>query len=454
MPASSALLEQPVPPAFLAAAKLLRARTLEHDWRREARPEQLPPEGDWFIWLVCAGRGWGKTWLGARWLAEQATSTPGDYGVVGRSEQDTRDTCIEGRSGLLAALGLHLGSPEYRRGTQQIRLPNGSVIYAYSAESPERTRGPNLSGVWCDELAAWRFLAQMWDETLIPAVRIGDPQIVVTTTPRPVPLLRELVSRDDGTVVVTRGSTFDNAANLSAGALAELRRRYDGTRIGRQELLGELLDDVDGALWNRELIEPHRVASIDRGELVRVVVAVDPAVTASKHSDQTGIIVAGADGDGQGYVLDDLTCKLAPDGWARRVLHAYRKWGAGRVVAEANQGGRLVETVLRTVETSLPITLVHASHGKQIRAEPIAAVYEQGKVHHVGAFPELEDELCTWIPGQASSPDRLDALVWAFTELKPGRVHAARPRRIPRLSPSPLSAVANQSGFGMGPLPG
>ena len=406
------------PPEFLAAADLLAAREPDSAWRREARPEQLPPDGDWFIWLVCAGPGWGKTWLGARWLTEQATATPGDYAVIGRSEQDTRETCIEGRSGLLGALGLHLGSPEYRRSVGQIRLSNGSVISAYSAESPERTRGPNLSGVWADELAAWRFLAQTWDEVLIPAVRIGDPKIVITTTPRPVPLLREFVSRDDGSVVITRGTTFDNPS-LSARALAEYRR-FEGTRIGRQELMGELLDDVEGALWNREMIEPHRIRAIDRGQLVRVVVAVDPATTSGAGSDETGIIVAGISATGEGYVLDDLTCRLPPDAWARQVAQAFERWKADRVVCERNQGGELVETVLRTVNASLPITSVHASQGKLTRAEPIAAVYEQGKIHHVGTFPELEDQLCTWIKGQSASPDRLDALVWAFTELRPG----------------------------------
>jgi len=398
------------PPEFLAAADLFAARTPDSAWRREARPEQLPPEGDWFMWLILAGRAWGKTWTGARWLAEQAMNTPGDYGVIGRSEQDTRDTCIEGRSGLLGALGLRIGSREYRRGTGQIRLANGSVIYSYSAESPESTRGPSLSAVWCDELAAWRFLAQTWTGTLLPAVRIGDVQVVVTTTPKSVPLLREWLSRDDGSVVITRGTTFDNAENLSPRALAEFRR-FEGTRIGRQELLGELLDDVEGALWDREMIESSRVAKVDRKELLRVVVAVDPAVTAGEHSDETGIVVAGIDGDGQGYVLDDLTCKLPPDGWARKVAHAYAKWGADRIVAERNQGGQLVEGVLRTVDSSLPITLVHAHEGKVLRAEPISALYEQGKVHHVGAFPELEDQLCTWVKGQSASPDRLDALV-------------------------------------------
>ena len=408
------------PPEFLAAADLLVARAPASAWRREARPEQLPPDGDWFIWLVMAGRGWGKTWLGARWLAEQAQVNPGDYAVVGRSEQGCREVCIEGSSGLLKALGLRIGSRDYARGAGEIRLANGSTIYAYSAESPERGRGPNLSGVWCDELASWRFLSFMWDEILMPSVRIGNPKVVVTTTPRPIPLLREFVSRDDGSVVVTRGSTFANEENLSTQALAELRRRYAGTRIGRQELEGELIDDVEGALWTRELIEAYRIAKIDRGELARVVVAVDPAVSSGERSDETGIIVAGLDGAGQGYVLDDLTCRSSPDGWARRVAFAVSKWRADKVVAEKNNGGDLVESLLRTVDPSLPIKLVSASAGKVTRAEPVAAYYEQHRIAHVGAFPELEDQMCTFVAGQSGSPDRLDALVWAFTELTPG----------------------------------
>ncbi len=251
--------------------------------------------------------------------------------------------------------------------------------------------------------------------------------MVVTTTPRPIPLLRELIGRDDGSVVVTRGATFDNEANLSSAALAELRRRWEGSRLGRQELMGELIDDVAGALWKRAMIEPYRVKSIDRDQLVRIVVAVDPAVTFGESSDETGIIVAAVGRDGQGYILDDLTCRLPPDGWARQVARAYEKWKADRIVAESNNGGALLETVLRTVDPSLPITLVHATQGKLTRAEPISALYEQGKVHHVGGFPELEDQLCTWEKGSTDSPDRLDALVWALTELKPGTVSVGGP---------------------------
>jgi phage terminase large subunit-like protein len=415
------------PPEFLAAAEILRAREPDGAWRSEARPEQLPPPGEWFIWAIIAGRAWGKTWTGAHWLAEQAQAAPGDYAVIGRSEQDTKDTALEGPSGLLSALGLKRSSPQYRRGTGQIRLPNGSTIYAYSAESPERQRGPNLSGVWCDELAAWRFASQTWEETLLPAVRIGNPRIVVTTTPKATtPLLRELLSRDDGSVVVTRGTTFDNEAHLSARALAEYRR-FEGSRIGRQELLGELLDDVEGALWTRELIEPHRVARVEREALVRVVIGCDPATTSHEKSDETGIVVAGVDRRQGCYVLEDATCRLSPDGWARQVAGVYHRWKADRIIAEVTGGHDLVESVLRTVDPALPITKVNARVGKSARAEPIAARYEQGKVHHVGAFPELEDQLCTWVPGQSGSPDRLDALVWALTHLTPGAVSLGAP---------------------------
>ena len=437
------------PPEFLAAAKLLAEREPDGEWRREARPEQLPPPGDWFIWIILGGRGMGKSWAGSRWLAEQAQGKRGEYAVIGRSESDTRQTCIEGPSGLLDALGLHRDSPQYKKGVGEIRLPNGSIIHSYSAESPQSTRGPNLAGVWCDELASWRFLMETWHERLLLAVRVGDPHVVVTTTPRPVPLLRELVGRTDGSVVITKGTTFDNAANLSARALAEFRR-YEGTRIGRQELLGELLDDVEGALWTRELIETSRVSKIDREAFLRIVVAVDPAVTAGEHSDETGIIVAGIDRDGQGYVLDDLTCRLPPDKWAKRVVAARVKWGADRVVAEKNNGGLLVESVLRTVDRSLPLKLVHAATGKLPRAEPIASLYEQGKISHVGSFPELEDQLCTWIPGQGTSPDRLDALVWAFTELKPGGGITVRaPRILTRPGGSPNASIRQRAGGGM-----
>ncbi len=395
-----------IPPELAAAADLLDESPGDAAWRSEARPEQLPPEGDWFVWLIVAGRGWGETRSGAETLASWALATPGDWAVVARSTQDLRETCLEGSSGLLQALGLRFDSPEYNRQTGLIRLPNGSRIYNYSAESPERLRGPNLSGAWCDEFATWRY-ESMWTEGLMPALRIGNPRIVVTTTPRPIPLLRQLLTRDDGSVVVTRGSTFDNAANLSPQALAELQRRYDGTRIGRPELLGEMIDDVEGALWSRALIDPHRVKRVDPGSLVRIVVAIDPAVTSGEKADDTGIVVAGIDAQGDAYVLDDLTLSASPDTWARQAVHALEKWGADRVVAEANNGGALVETVLRTVDRTLPYTAVHASRGKLTRAEPCAAYTSKVASTTSGNSPSLRIRC---VPGCRGSATRLIVL--------------------------------------------
>lgn len=257
MPASPLALAGPL------AADLLDPPDIDWPWARQARAEQLPPEGDWFCWLILAGRGFGKTRAGAEWLARQALTQGGhNFAVIARSSHDCRATCIEGPSGLLQALGLPRDCAEYNRTTGEIWLPNGAVIRSYAAESPDRLRGPNLSGAWADEIATWRY-EQAWTEGLIPALRIGDPHVVATTTPRRTRLVRDLLSRDDGSVHVTRGSTFDNAANLSANALAELRRRYEGTRLGRQELLGELIEDVEGALWTRALIEDRAVWAHD-----------------------------------------------------------------------------------------------------------------------------------------------------------------------------------------------
>jgi phage terminase large subunit-like protein len=247
----------------LISALLRQGEPEPWSWLTEAREQQLPPEGDWFVWLIMAGRGWGKTRTGAEWLAHQARTHAGAmYGVIGRTTEQCRETCIEGESGLLRALDLGITSKAYNRTTGEIKLPNDATIYAYSAENPESLRGPNLSGAWCDELAAWHY-EETWTEGLMPALRIGKPRVVVTTTPKRTKLVRELASRDDGSVVITRGATFDNAANLSETALVELRRRYEGTRVGRQELYGELLEDVPGALWSSETIETTRAVLID-----------------------------------------------------------------------------------------------------------------------------------------------------------------------------------------------
>lgn len=374
-------------------------------------PSQLPPDGDWLVWLIQAGRGWGKTRVGAEWIKARALEQPGTrWAVVAPTFGDARDTCVEGESGLLAVLPDDRVA-NWNRSMGELFLANGSRIKCFSADEPERLRGPQHHGAWCDELAAWRY-PDAWDQLQF-GLRLGDmPRTVVTTTPKPTRLVKALAERTD--VHVTRGATFDNAANLSAAALAELRARYEGTRMGRQELYGELLDDVEGALWTHAMIDDHRRPM---PELVRVVTAIDPAVTSGEDSDETGIIVAGIGTDGDGYVVADRSGKFTPDAWARRAVAAHDEHQGDRVVAEVNNGGDLVELTLRAVDPSVPYRKVTASRGKRLRAEPVAALYEQGRIHHVGVFDKLEEQMLTWTPESGDSPDRLDALVWALTDL-------------------------------------
>ena len=340
---------------------------------------------------------------------------------------DARDTCMEGESGLLSVLPSHMVS-NWNRSMGELYLTNGTLCKTFSAEEPERLRGPQHHRAWCDELAAWKY-PDTWDQLMF-GLRLGDrPQVVATTTPRPVKLVRDLMQRPD--VHVTRGSTFDNADNLSDAALAQLKDRYGGTTLGRQELYGELLDQLPGALA-RHHVDDHRVD--DHPDLQTIVVAVDPAVTSNEDSDSTGIVVFGVNGK-HGYLLDDLTCRDSPERWARVAVDAYRRWRADRIVAEVNNGGDLVASVIRTVDPRATYKQVRATRGKQLRAQPVTALYEQGRVHHVGQFPALEDQLCQWTPDTDFSPDRLDALVWAATDTlvdepsrKVGRVYSNRGR--------------------------
>ena len=385
------------------------------DYRTKARPQQLPPEGDWRIWLILAGRGFGKTWTGSKWLLEKALQQPEtEWAVVAPTFGDVRRICVEGPSGIIKSA--QPGQIKfYNKSNGQITLANGSVIHMISADEPDRARGLNLAGAWCDEFAAWRY-EETWTEGLVPALRIGNPQVVITTTPRPTRLIRELIKRDDGSVSLTRGSTFDNAANLSQAALAELRARYEGTRIGRQELYGEVLTDIAGALWTWDSIDSARWHQAP--ELSRIVVAVDPAVTSGEDSDETGIIVVGKGmADGRGYVLADRSCRDTPFGWAKRVVQTYHEFNADRVVAEKNQGGDFIEQTLRSVDATLPFKGVIARQGKRLRAEPVAALYEQGRISHVGNLDELENQMTEWVPDSGSSPDRIDALVHGLVEL-------------------------------------
>jgi phage terminase large subunit-like protein len=400
-----------------AKAKLAFSR-----YRVEARETQLPPEGNWFIWLILSGRGWGKTFTGSGWLVEKALNNPGtEWAIVAPTYTDVRRTCVEGPSGILKAL-MPGQLKFYNRSNGEITLANGSKLHMISADEPDRARGLNLSGAWLDEFAAWRY-DQTWTEGLAPALRIGQPQVVITTTPRPTKLIKEFTNRTDGSVVVTRGSTFDNAANLSEAALAELRSRYEGTRIGRQELYGEIVDDVEGSLWTASMLDETRVQEIP--ELVRVVVAVDPAVTSGAESDETGIVVVGKGADGRAYVLADRSCKDTPYGWAQRVALAYEEFKADRVVAEKNQGGDFIEQTLHQIDPGMAFKGVTAKQGKRLRAEPVAALYEQARVSHVGYFETLETQMTEWLPDSGKSPDRLDALVHGITELGFGNTGTA-----------------------------
>ena len=387
------------------------------DWEFWARPNQLPPKGDWRIWLLLAGRGFGKTRSGAEFVrARIEAGLASRVALVGPTASDVRDVMIEGESGLLAVASDDC-RPIYESSKRRLVWPNGAVALAFSADEPERLRGPQHDLAWCDELASWRYAAS-WDNLLL-GLRLGaDPRAVATTTPKPNKLVRDVLA-SPGTIVM-RGSTFDNAANLAPSFLDSVVRRYRGTRLGRQELEAELLDDLPGALWSRDAIEAARVNAAP--DLARIVIAIDPAVSSGEGADETGIVVAGLTHDGQVYVLDDLSGRMTPRAWAVKAVAAYKQFAADRIVAEVNNGGDMVEAMLRSVAGDAPFRAVCASRGKAVRAEPVAALYEQGRVHHVGGFATLEDQLCSFAAdfdrgAAGASPDRLDALVWAVTDL-------------------------------------
>lgn len=430
--------------AFLDAADpvLAALRHLEpparRPWRDLARVNQLPPEGDWLNWLILAGRGYGKTWTGANVLAEWVVTNPGDYALVAPTFGDARKICVEEpKSGLLTALGDDL--VVYNKSDYILHVRGGGRIILASADAPDRLRGYNFSGAWLDELASFKEVRVLWDESLQPALRIGRfPRTVITTTPRRgnVVLKELLTAQGDGDpmVRVTRGATRENFKNLSAAFIAAIYKRHAGTTIGRQELEGELLDDVEGALVRTALVEFTRIRKADDVPyLRRIVVGVDPSTTNKATSDKCGIVVVGLglpvgakDSVVHGehlYFLEDASIRATPEGWARRVLEVAEEWGADAIVAEKNNGGDMVSTMIRMVAKAekrpLPRVLtVWASEGKRTRAEPVAGVWEQHRAHVVGTWPEFEDCWTGWVPGQ-SSPDPLDAGVWAACQLMP-----------------------------------
>lgn len=320
--------------------------------------------------------------------------------------------------GILQRYGALKKDNGYNRSNGELWLSNGSRIKTFSADNPERLRGPQFHGAWVDELAAFQY-PEAWDQLQF-GLRLGaDPKVVVTTTPKPKPLVRALVERKDGTVAITRGSTFENKENLAQSALVELQTRYANTRLGRQELYGEILEDVEGALWSLDSIDSNRVEEAPR-DIQRMVVAIDPAVTNTDDSDETGIIVAGKNNQGEAFIIADYSCKASPLEWAKRAVEAYKKHEADVIVVEVNNGGDMIAAVIRQIDPVIPIKSVRATRGKQVRAEPIAAFYEQNRVHHVGVFEKLENQMVTWTPEDPKSPDRLDALVWALTDLLEG----------------------------------
>lgn len=400
---------------------------LSHHWEFWARPDQLEPGGIWTTWLILAGRGWGKTRTGAETIRKWACGdTPLSAGqvrhiaLVAETSGDARDVMVEGPAGILAVHPKDF-RPLYEPSKRRLTWPNGTSATLFNAVEPDQLRGPQHDAAWGDEVAKWRYMQETWDQLQF-GLRLGaHPKQIITTTPRPLPLIRKLLNDKD--TVVTRGRTYDNAANLALPFLKQIEDRYGGTRLGRQELEGEVLDDIPGALWQRSNIDNNRRPQAP-SEFQRIVVALDPATSSEEGSDETGIICAGiatdADGFTRGYVLADRSMRGSPDEWAKAAVSLYREYEADRIIAEKNQGGEMVEAVIRAVDRNVPITLVHASRGKHVRAEPISALYEQGRVHHIGRFDELEDQMCLFsrdYDRANGSPDRVDALVWALASL-------------------------------------
>lgn len=390
------------------------------DWYHKARPNQLPPEGDWLTWLILAGRGFGKTRAGAEWALLMAALYPNSRGAcIAPTFGDVRDTCFEGVSGVLACAPPGVIA-DYNSGLSLIKFTNGAQLKGFSADIPNRLRGPQHHWAWGDEVSSWRYMDTL--DQVFFGLRLGEnPKLCVTTTPKPNPITRRLIT--SASTVTTRGSTFDNAANLSAMALRELREKYEGTRLGRQELYAEFLDDILGALWTRETIERAKIKK-PRPAMKRIVVSVDPSGSDGETGDLQGIIVAGLGVDNRGYILGDYSIQGSPDEWAQRVVEVYDAWKADMVVAERNYGGEMVKYTMQTKRKNLPVTLITASRGKHVRAEPVAALYEQDKVSHLDHFPELEDQMAMMTSEGyvgMGSPDRVDALVWALTALMLGQ---------------------------------
>jgi phage terminase large subunit-like protein len=423
---------------LLLAGKLIEEMAdpgagFRESWRAKARPEQIPPPGRYRVWYLAGGRGGGKSWTGAHTLAEWILSDPepGEWGIVAPIYADAWSVCVEGESGFLAALGT--STEEVKRGKSrlveywhrsfaEIKMRSGHIVRVASAEDGGlRIQGKNLKGAWCDEVGLWDAWKTTWDESLKYAVRKGESRIVATGTPKKSRKARELIRRllADPAVRKSRLRTLDNRDNLSEAFLDEVVGSARGTRLEQQELEGVLLDDVEGALWTADGIDAYRADPARVPDLLRVVVAVDPAVSNEEDSDETGIVVTGEADGGHGFVLADYSMRGTPDACMRKAVWAYHHHQADKVIGEANNGGDYIGSLLRTVDANVPYEKVIATRGKRVRAEPVSALYEQGRMHHVGVHTMLEEQMISWVPSDpGDSPDRVDALCWSVAALR------------------------------------
>jgi phage terminase large subunit-like protein len=405
--------------ALLSQSQLDELAVLEDEfkyaWELQARSKQLPPDGDWLYWLILAGRGWGKTRTAVEFVRKRVCEENAQtILIVARSPTELREYCIEGKSGILSVFPPAL-KPNYQPSKSRIVFHTGAIALCYSAETPDKIRGAGIDTAWFDEFATYKYQKEIW-ETFVFSLREGQPKVVISTTPRNTKELKKL--KDNPKTHLTRGSTYENKANLSDIFVDEVIKPYEGTRTGRQELEAEILEDVEGALWKILLIDQNRINKKDLPDLKYIVIGVDPA--GSQKGDEIGIICGGLGNNGDGYILDDGSLHGTPNEWASEAIRLFNYHKANEIVPEVNYGGDMVVNTIKTLDKDglIKVYSVRATRGKAIRAEPIVSLYEQGKIHHVGTFPELEDQMCSWSPIESKeSPDRIDALVWALTRL-------------------------------------
>jgi phage terminase large subunit-like protein len=404
--------------AVLAGFSDAELRHMYNSWEFWARPKQILPKGDWLTWFIVSGRGFGKTRTGAEAVRQWVREGYKRIALIGQTKSDVRDTMLFGESGLMTVCQNDDNPPEYIASKRVVRWANGAQAFLYSGDEPEQMRGPQHEKGWVDELAKFKKAEECWDNFIL-GLRLGDnPQCVCTTTPKPLQLIKELLNDEE--TYVTTGSTYENYGNLSHKFIKHVVKKYEGTKLGKQELWGRLLEDIEGALWKWDLLNQLRVKAAP--PLKRIIVAIDPAATSKETSDETGIIAAGLGHDGNAYILSDVTNIYTPTDWAKAAINEYKRLRADKVVAETNNGGEMVETVLRVVDPTIPYHSVWAARGKYVRAEPVAGLYEQHRVFHVCQNPDdfnaLEVEMTEWVPAEAKkSPNRVDALVWAISEL-------------------------------------